>query len=464
MRYLPADISYGIQCATEGCDITPDVAQFFYDFNDRNISAEHDALDNAEINWEACHRRYADLYTRVYEEWFYDRATEPQQIWCLLASADRYAGRVGEQIDFLYRRYVSKCLADGTPFTDENAMVAYLQEEEVWTHVVRNTTSMVNRINVVNANNLQVAFTNRGAIYTDAQINSIQTAYTTQLTIAQNQIVENFERTQSPSAAAQWEKSRRKKLKESRKVLKKSSSFVSRLLGRQDATAFIRGNEIRVEGRRYDFLLKKSNLLTTGHGGFRISVYARDTGKRMVDLCWYVPETPALDQLAALVMAVKAGEEDDIIEIGNHLAISQDAVEHPEFSKCLPDRGNYINGDFVIEGNLLTVGGMGDEDRMMNYTPGTVLNINTNAAAYIQFVECANASLNIINTIAQPELFRLRAANQVREIVDNSVGRIIPENWDEVTYTDDQVETAVNEAVGLLQAAADTRLERLIAA
>jgi hypothetical protein len=475
MRYLPADISYGIQCAVEGCDITPDVAAFFYDFNDRNISAEHDALDNYEINWQACHRRYADLYTSVYEDWYYNRATEPQKIWCILASLDRYASRIGEQIDYLYRRYVSQCLADGSDYTDLNTMATYLQQEEIWTHVIRNTTSLTNRINALEATMLQTGMANRSAVYMDAQVVAIQNSYVQNIQMMQDEIVTAFERITTPSDRIitannrrKYERSRRIKQKQSRKVLKKSSSFLSRLLGRQHATAFIRGNEIRVEGRQYDFLLKKTNLLTTGHGGFRISVYARDTGARMVDLCWYIPDTPALDQLAALVMAVKAGEEDEIIEIGNHLSITQEAREHPVFSKSLPEPGtgfNMLNGNFTINGNILTVGNTAvQEDQMMRFTAGTVATIQSNAAAYTQFVDCANSTLNVIQTTSIPERFRLRSGGEIRHIVNNQVGDIIPENWDEPTYTAETLAANLNECITVLQETVDARQQRLIAA
>ena len=144
MRYLPPDISYCIESAAELGDIMADVARFFYDFNDRNIAQEHDdlELDLTDTAWDAHHRRYADFYTQVYEEWYYERATDAQRAWCIRAAAERFRQVTAETVDYIYRHYVSARLATNHEPMDRNAIQAYLGQNRKWVHARKNVAQL----------------------------------------------------------------------------------------------------------------------------------------------------------------------------------------------------------------------------------------------------------------------------------------------------------------------------------
>lgn len=108
----------------------------------------------------------------------------------------------------------------------------------------------------------------------------------------------------------------RRARKQSRKTVAKAVGLVEALLGRNAATVFVRGDELVLEGRRFNFNVRRKSLFAVGHGGLAISVTDKDH-ILLVDLCFYFDKTPAPDQLAALALHVKAGAEDEILKAAN---------------------------------------------------------------------------------------------------------------------------------------------------
>ena len=104
--------------------------------------------------------------------------------------------------------------------------------------------------------------------------------------------------------------------KQRRKVVTKALRLVDTILGRDAATLFVRGDELILEGRRFNFSVRRKSLFAIGHGGLSISVTDKNH-VLLVDLCFYFDETPAPDQLAALALHVKAGAEDEILKTAN---------------------------------------------------------------------------------------------------------------------------------------------------
>lgn len=101
-----------------------------------------------------------------------------------------------------------------------------------------------------------------------------------------------------------------------RKPLIKAMSLLSAVAGRTTAIAFLHGDDIIVEGRLFDFKVRKGVLTSNGHGAMNITVTDKHHVE-LVDLCFYFVDMPAPDQLAALIMHVKAGNEDDILTTAN---------------------------------------------------------------------------------------------------------------------------------------------------
>lgn len=424
MRYLPAEISYGIECAVECGDITADVCRYYHSFNEFDIVAEIDALDNERFDWDACHRRYADLYNIHYTDWF-KTAPQQQRLWCLIEASPHFRKQIAETSDHLYGAYVSAELAHERDPSNTDHMREFLHDDVRWQHVEQNVRQLVDRINLVGQSELIDAYERPDDLYIAAQtwnqnrINSVAE-------IRGNIVTSNalVTRTEAAHAALfrRAEKAKRIEKKKVRKVLKKSSSLLSRILGQRDTTAFIRGDEIEVVGHEYNFRLKKNNIMTSSFHGFNISVMHRASGERMVDLCWYVEATPALDQLAALVMAVRVGDEEDIIRVGNLLRISQEAYSNEDFAQFLPEKSTQstFGDDAVI---------FRDEDRMLRRTPGTQAFIQTTPQAYRGFMLLAKQSIETIIADLDERLrtrYRLFNPEEFRVLTDSHVGRFAP--------------------------------------
>ncbi|MCS4088703.1 hypothetical protein [Rhizobium sp. BK176] len=101
-----------------------------------------------------------------------------------------------------------------------------------------------------------------------------------------------------------------------RKPLIKAIDLLSKIGGQQTASAFISGDDVVVTGKRFNFRARKGVLSSNGHGALNLTVTDKDNIE-LVDLCFYFENMPAPDQLAALILHVKAGNEDDIITTGN---------------------------------------------------------------------------------------------------------------------------------------------------
>lgn len=117
--------------------------------------------------------------------------------------------------------------------------------------------------------------------------------------------------------------------RERRKIIKRSSMTAAALLGVDMVSRFSRGEEVRLRGKTADFLIERNGGLA-GQGAHQLQVMvAEPGGRRLAGLCVYVPETPALDQLAALGLAVAAGEEMEIIKVANVTAVMPGMEQHP---------------------------------------------------------------------------------------------------------------------------------------
>ena len=104
--------------------------------------------------------------------------------------------------------------------------------------------------------------------------------------------------------------------KAKRKPLIKAIELLSKIGGQQTASAFISGDDVVVTGKRFNFRARKGVLSSNGHGALNLTVTDKNNIE-LVDLCFYFENMPAPDQLAALILHVKAGNEDEIVTTGN---------------------------------------------------------------------------------------------------------------------------------------------------
>lgn len=122
----------------------------------------------------------------------------------------------------------------------------------------------------------------------------------------------------------------KRKEKRLRKAINRSYVLLASIAGRQTARACIDGDTIVVDGEKFDFRLRIANLRSTAHGAVEVFV----TDKNAVELaalCVYIDETPALDQMAALILTVTSGNEDEIVRRANIIRSTQAAAENREF-------------------------------------------------------------------------------------------------------------------------------------
>ncbi|WP_456717694.1 MULTISPECIES: hypothetical protein [unclassified Bradyrhizobium] len=122
----------------------------------------------------------------------------------------------------------------------------------------------------------------------------------------------------------------KRKEKRLRKAINRSYALLSSIAGRQTARACIDGDTIVVDGKKFDFRLRVANLRSTAHGAVEVFVTDKDAVE-LAALCVYIDQTPALDQMAALILNVTSGNEDEIVRRANIIRSTQAAAENREF-------------------------------------------------------------------------------------------------------------------------------------
>lgn len=117
--------------------------------------------------------------------------------------------------------------------------------------------------------------------------------------------------------------------RQERGKIKRAASIAAAVLGASSVSAFARGEPVMIRGEQVAFSVSLSGgLAAQGHSAVRVGLHDLN-GKRLSGLCVYYPETPALDQLAAMALDVSAGAEDEIIATGNLYELEKDALDHP---------------------------------------------------------------------------------------------------------------------------------------
>lgn len=117
--------------------------------------------------------------------------------------------------------------------------------------------------------------------------------------------------------------------KKRRRMLIRASAIAAAVLGVSSVAAFAKGQPVRIEGERVDFVVARGgSIAASGHGALDIALHERG-GQKLAGLCYYEKNAPALDQLVSIAMHVAAGEEADLIRIGNLFSINRDAHQHP---------------------------------------------------------------------------------------------------------------------------------------
>jgi hypothetical protein len=115
-----------------------------------------------------------------------------------------------------------------------------------------------------------------------------------------------------------------------RKAIARSYRLLGSIAGAETARACLDGEQITVRGSKFDFRLRVANLRSTAHGAIEVFVTDKEAVE-LASLCVYIDQTPALDQMAALILDVTAGNEDKIIRRANVIRSTEAATRNEAF-------------------------------------------------------------------------------------------------------------------------------------
>lgn len=369
---IPPDISYCLLGALESFHITNDVSTFFYYFNETPLAPLVDAYryEPGKLHSEYLHG-LAGMYLNIYDTWFWNDASREQRVWCVVTAAEQFTNTLIDLQEHLFREYVNERLDANTSPDDDAAQNMWLDQSSIMRHTQFIISALVAKIQAVDVGEFAVALQNPFEYETRLGIRGLRRNYESPDRLTEAELVA--------------------KRKEQTNVLKKSSLFLSKLIGKNDVSMFVSGKEIRVEGNRFTFVVKRSNIHSMDHGALNISVHDKTSDERMFDLCWYVTETPALDQVSALVLAVKTGDEDEIIRIGNLFKIEYDIVaKHDYVQPFLPKKPVAAPWDPTAVSRLpdSMFDPLQEHRRAVEYT-------DNNKGVYLRFIEKFNQRLSL---------------------------------------------------------------------
>lgn len=130
----------------------------------------------------------------------------------------------------------------------------------------------------------------------------------------------------------------REKQEENKKIIKRSIKFLNKLIGSDTTRMFLGGNVIRFEGEHAIYELSKQSSVMESHGGFKaVSIYDKNHPDLLLcNLCISTPNVPLLDHVANIVMHIRAGEELEILKIGNARNIDSTAYDKEWLNPHLP--------------------------------------------------------------------------------------------------------------------------------
>ena len=113
--------------------------------------------------------------------------------------------------------------------------------------------------------------------------------------------------------------------KKAMKVMKKSAEMFRKHVGEHHLKAFLAGDHFMIEGKEFNYRIKKSanvNLMKqasdprTHHIPYDLELTDKDNVV-LGNMCVYFDNTPALDQIVAMILHIKHDEERMILDKGN---------------------------------------------------------------------------------------------------------------------------------------------------
>lgn len=128
-----------------------------------------------------------------------------------------------------------------------------------------------------------------------------------------------------------------------RNSIKRALKLISNFGFEEDARIFLRGDSIEISHPDSDFkfvLTKNSSIVQrTQYPGyassFKTQLYTK-SDVFVANLCVYMEGTPVLDQMLALAMFIKTGDEEMILRKANFLGLTSDEELKQRLAICNP--------------------------------------------------------------------------------------------------------------------------------
>lgn len=150
--------------------------------------------------------------------------------------------------------------------------------------------------------------------------------------IAQHESYRRFNERQLRQA---WDAGRtrfqtRRTRKRQRKVIARAMICAESVLGRNAVRHFVAGKPVVLMGDKVALeVSRNASSASLGHMGLYVVAVDPASKRRLANLCVYHDQTPALDQLTALALGMRAGEEAEIMATANLSRVSELGLENP---------------------------------------------------------------------------------------------------------------------------------------
>ena len=179
----------------------------------------------------------------------------------------------------------------------------------------------------------------------------------------------------SPKLQKNHQKKQLIALKQGKKVLKKGIKTFTNLFGQQDIKAFISGEDFIIEGDLYNYRVsKKYNLIQYSvdtymtHIPYRLQLLTKENIV-LADGCIIFENTPVIDQLIAMMLHIKNGNEEEILKKTNFFN-TQDAYYAEKYITDLKGvKRNPNDNEFDISDIERLFNPDGEREDILRYRP-----------------------------------------------------------------------------------------------
>lgn len=306
---IPGDQQYSYDCIVEYGEITADAAMWSC-YISKDAAKWYDdlaqSLDHAEFL-----REFPRIVLERYNQWFSTTDNETLKVFCTLDALLVLRHQVKEISWTIASEFIWECEKRG--LSENKALI----RAKSYKHIKK---SMVRDNYFKRLTNIVTPFYVR--------FNSLAKRYTPEEIFAMHadgqEYVRNLQRSERDRIIQAFESMQVKKKRSN--AVKKSIDVLKTFMGEETAKAFIEGDRITIYGKKFDFVLKRGDIGTKGHGGTDIEVTDKE-GVLLTSLCYYYEDTFAAEQVVSLAMHVMSGDEEEILRIGNFMRMTDTGKE-----------------------------------------------------------------------------------------------------------------------------------------